>query len=180
MPKLNVGDKVRRKTEYLGHNMWKKESKVLTVLRTPSDTGLIDIGCGKGNFWDSKYFELVSEKENDVSNEVEKQVPGVPDGYRLVRIGVPKRGELYVVDRGYVREALGDWGRITCEIAIVELIKPIEPPKPKTEEVVLNKYLVGVGLMRTMLVATAEYMDTYYYDYKLIGHSETVEVEVGV
>jgi hypothetical protein len=59
-------------------------------------------------------------------------------------------------------------------------VEPIEPPKPKTEEVVLNKYLVGVGLMRTMLVATAEYMDTYYYDYKLIGPSETIEVEVGV
>jgi hypothetical protein len=31
-----------------------------------------------------------------------------------------------------------------------------------------------------MLVATAEYMDTYYYDYTLIGPSETIEVEVGV
>ena len=58
----------------------------------------------------------------------------------------------------------------------------VEPPKPKTEDVVLNKYLVGVGLMRSVIVATAEYMDTYYYDYKLIGHSETItiEVEVGV
>ena len=56
----------------------------------------------------------------------------------------------------------------------------VDPPKPKTEEVVLNKYLLKQGGQWLMIVATAEYMDTYYYGYKLIGHSETIEVEVGV
>ena len=117
----------------------------------------------------------VSEKENDVSNEVEKQVPGVPDGYRLVRIGVPLKGEYYLPYVGdTVQKSSGNMFLLSV------IVEPIEPPKPKTEKVVLNKYLVGVGLMRTMLVATAEYMDTYYYDYKLIGPSETIEVEVGV
>jgi len=119
----------------------------------------------------------VSEKENDVSNEVEKQVPGVPDGYRLVAIRQALRGETYLSP---VNRALSTWeysSESSDHKAIVELI---EPPKPETEKVVLNKYLVGVGLMRTMLVATAEYMDTYYYDYTFIGHSETIEVEVGV
>lgn len=120
----------------------------------------------------------VSEKENDVSNEVDKQVPGVPDGYRLVRIGAPKKGEYFVIGYSSVQQA--DENMYEYCWPIVEPIKPVEPPKPKTEEVVLNKYLVGVGVMRTVLVATPEYMDTYYYDYKLIGHSETIEVEVGV
>lgn len=54
----------------------------------------------------------------------------------------------------------------------------VDPPKPKTEEVVLNKYLLKQGGQWLMIVATPEYMDTYYYDYKLIGHSETVTIEV--
>lgn len=113
-----------------------------------------------------------------MSNEVEKQVPGVPDGYRLVRIGAPKKGEFFITSYNMVVRA--DENMYEYCWPVVELIEPVEPPKPETEKVVLNKYLVGVGLMRTMLVATAEYMDTYYYDYKLIGHSETIEVEVGV
>jgi len=120
----------------------------------------------------------VSEKENDVSNEVEKQVPGVPDGWQLVRIGAPKKGEFFITSYNMVVRA--DENMYEYCWPVVELINPVEPPKPKTEEVVLNKYLVGVGLMRTMLVATAEYMDAYYYDYTFIGHSETIEVEVGV
>lgn len=119
----------------------------------------------------------VSEKENDVSNEVEKQVPGVPDGYRLVAIRKVKSGEQYIDS---FSGKVSVWLPCPETASIRAIVEPIEPPKPKTEKVVLNKYLVGVGLMRTMLVATAEYMDTYYYDYKLIGPSETIEVEVGV
>jgi len=44
----------------------------------------------------------VSEKENDVSNEVEKQVPGVPDGWQLVRIGAPKKGEFFITSYNMV------------------------------------------------------------------------------
>lgn len=112
-----------------------------------------------------------------MSNEVDKQVPGVPDGYRLVRIGSRRKGDMYLNGlSGSVTVAKSN--ETYNGYAIVEPIKPVDPPKPKTEDVVLNRYLVGVGVMRTVLVATAEYMDTYYYDYKLIGHSETIEVEV--
>lgn len=129
--------------------------------------------------WHGIFLDFtVSGQEHDVSNEVEKQVPGVPDGYRLVRIGAPKKGEFFITSYNMVVRA--DENMYEYCWPVVELIEPVEPPKPETEKVVLNKYLVGVGLMRTMLVATAEYMDTYYYDYKLIGHSETIEVEVGV
>jgi len=59
-------------------------------------------------------------------------------------------------------------------------VEPIEPPKPETEEVVLNKYLLKQGGQWLMIVATAKYVDTYCHEYTLIGHSETIEVEVGV
>jgi hypothetical protein len=121
----------------------------------------------------------VSEKENDVSNEVEKQVPGVPDGYRLVGIRAPKKGEFFITSHNMVMRADENWYEYCWPV--VELIKPIEPSKSKTEEVVLNKYLVNDGKnQRFMIIATAEYMDTNYVVYKLIGPSETIEVEVGV
>ena len=74
------------------------------------------------------------------------------------------------------------WYGIFLDFTVYEycwpIVEPVEPPKPKTEDVVLNKYLVGIDGRYCVMVATAEYMDTYYYDYKLIGHSETVTIEV--
>jgi hypothetical protein len=118
----------------------------------------------------------VSEKENDVSNEVEDQVLGVPDGYRLVRIGAPKKGELFIF--AYDKAIRAEENMYDYTWAIVELIEPIEPPKPKTEEIVLNKYLLNQNGQWLMVVATAEYVDTYCIDYTLLGHSETVTIEV--
>jgi hypothetical protein len=122
----------------------------------------------------------VSEKENDVSKEVEKQVPGVPDGWRLVGIGAPKKGEFFITSHDMVVRA--DVNMYEYCWPIVELIEPIEPPKPKTEEVVLNKYLVrsSDGGHWMLIVCTAGYADTFFSNYKLIGPSETIEVEVGV
>jgi hypothetical protein len=115
-----------------------------------------------------------------VSNEVEKQVPGVPDGYRLVRIGAPKKGEFFIISHNMVVRA--DENMYEYCWPVVELIKPVEPPKPKTEEVVLNKYLVrsSDGGHWMLIVCTAGYADTFFSNYKLIGPSETIEVEVGV
>ena len=129
--------------------------------------------------WYGDFLDFtVSEKENDVSNEVEKQVPGVPDGYRLVAIRQALRGETYLSP---VNGALSTWEYSRESSDHKAIVEPIEPPKPKTEEIVLNKYLVDDGKnQRFMIIATAEYMDTSYIDYKLIGHSETIEVEVRV
>ncbi len=117
----------------------------------------------------------ISEKENDVSNEVEKQVPGVPDGYRLVRIGAPKKGEFFITSYNTVVRADGNMYEYCWPV-----VEPIEPPKSKTEEVVLNKYLVrsSDGEHWMLIVCTAGYADTFFTNYKLLGHSETIEVEV--
>jgi hypothetical protein len=129
--------------------------------------------------WYGDFLDFtVSEKENDVSNEVEKQVPGVPDGYRLVAIRKVKSGEQYIDS---FSGKVSVWLPCPETASIRAIVEPIEPPKPKTEEVVLNKYLVNDGKnQRFMIIATAEYMDTNYIVYTLIGHSETIEVEVGV
>ena len=113
-----------------------------------------------------------------MSNEVDKQVPGVPDGYRLVRIGYPLRDECYLNSSCRAVQANCDFA--DGAYAIVELIEPVEPPKPKTEDVVLNKYLVrsNDGGHWMLVVCSAGYADTFFSDYKLIGHSETIEVEV--
>ena len=108
-----------------------------------------------------------------MSNEVEKQVPGVPDGWRLARIGAPKKGEFFITSYNMVERS--DENMYEHCWPVVELI---EPPKPKTEEVVLNKYLLKQGGQWLMIVATAKYVDTYCREYTLIGPSETVTIEV--
>lgn len=110
-----------------------------------------------------------------MSNEVEKHVPGVPDGYRLVAIGAPKKGEFFITSHNMVVRADKNMYEYCWPV-----VEPIEPPKPKTEEVVLNKYLVAECGKWRLSICTADYADMYFTEYKLIGHSETIEVEVGV
>ena len=112
-----------------------------------------------------------------MSNEVDKQVPGVPDGYRLVRIGAPLKGEYLITGWGKVQQADENMYEYCWPI-----VEPVEPPIPKTEEVILNKYLVrsNDGGHWMLVVCSAGYADTFFSNYKLIGPSETIEVEVGV
>ena len=175
MSKFKVGDKVRRKLHYANTTEWKAGVDVHTVISCGEHTVCLEEDITR-RAWDPNYFELVSEKENDVSNEVEEQVLGVPDGYRLVRIGAPKKGELFIF--AYDKVIRAEENMYDYTWAIVELIEPIEPPKPKTEEIVLNKYLLNQNGQWLMVVATAGYVDTYCIDYTLLGHSETVTIEV--
>jgi len=71
-----------------------------------------------------------------MSNEA--QLPGVPNGYRLVRIGAPKKGEFFIASYNMVVRADENMYEYCWPV-----VEPIEPPKSKTEEVVLNKYLVA-------------------------------------
>ena len=100
---------------------------------------------------------------------------GLPDGYRLVRIGRPDVGESYLDGTHDVRCCA-----VNCMTQGWAIVEKIEPPKPKTEEVILNKYLVrsSDGEHWMLIVCTAGYADTFFSNYKLLGHSETIEVEV--
>ena len=54
-----------------------------------------------------------------------EQIPGVPDGWRLVRIGLPKKGEWFMdEDTGRTSVALFDWSR-----GIRVILEKIEQPK---------------------------------------------------
>ncbi len=173
MSQFNVGDKIVRKVEYLNRNDWRHGEAVITVVRG-NNVGL-DIGDGNGCFWDERYFDLVPAEET-VSNEVEDQVLGVPYGYRLVRIGAPRTGELFIF--AYDKVIRAEENMYDYTWAIVELI---EPPKPKTRSVVLNRYLVwdaDVPCSYRVIVAEEDYVTDNWQNFTLLGHSETIEVEV--
>lgn len=172
---FKVGDKVRRKAEHVRTNGWPMGSKVYPILAVDSCNSHLDLGGGYGKHWSQEYFELVEEEI-----VVEKQVPGVPDGYRLVRIGEVKKGEQYLDGLGGVSTA-GPSGLDFSGYAVVELITP---PKPKTVTVVINKYLVGdlTGDPQKLRVwyCTPAVVEVEGLPYRLLGVSETLEVEVDV
>lgn len=172
--KFKVGDKIRRSIDRQSYSSWKLGNAACTVLR--SNNGSIDIGDGNGCYWDEKFFNLVPA-EVTVSNEI--QLPGIPDGYRLVRIGAPKKGEQFITAYDTVRQAEENMYDYTW--AIVEKITPPEPPKPKTRSVVLNRYLVwdaDTPCSHRVIVAEEDYVTDNWQNFTLLGHSETIEVEV--
>ncbi len=175
MSQFNVGDKIVREAGYLKVNGWKLGGDELTVVRV--DGKSLDIGDGNGCFWDERYFDLVPAEET-VSNEI--QLPGIPDGYRAVRWGKVGLNETYVDTAGRVQEWLS-YGLSAWQYLIVEKITPPEPPKPKTRSVVLNRYLVwdaDIAGSHRVIVAEEDYVTDNWQNFTLLGHSETIEVEV--
>ena len=180
MNQFKVGDKVIRKVDYRNKNMWKFGGDAVTVFRV--DGNSVDVGDGNGCFWDVKFFDLLPA-EVTVSNET--QLPGIPDGYRAVRWGHANHGEYYLDHSGVLH-----WTCRACtagKYLIVEPITPPEPPKPKTRSVVLNRYLVwdeDVPCSRDsprshrVIVAEEGYVTDNWQNFTLLGHSETIEVEV--
>ena len=173
---FKVGDKVRRKIDRQSYSNWKLGSAVCTVFR--NNSGSIDIGDGNGCYWDCEYFDLLPD-EVTVSNEV--QLPGIPDRYRAVRFGHARLNDEYM-DQSVLRE----WNSAAESVGfylIVEKIAPPEPPKPKTRSVVLNRYLVwdaDVPCSHRVIVAEEGYVTDNWQNFTLLGHSETIEVEVQV
>jgi hypothetical protein len=104
---------------------------------------------------------------------------GLPDGYRAVRYGKARLNECYM-DQGNLREWNISQQSNGCYL-IVEKITPPEPPKPKTRSVVLNRYLVwdaDVPCSHRVIVAEEGYVTDNWQNFTLLGHSETIEVEV--
>jgi hypothetical protein len=172
MSQFRIGDKAIRKAEHRDKNYWKFGGDAVSVFRV--DGNSIDVGDGNGCFWDEKYFDLLPA-EVTVSNEA--QLPGIPDGYRAVRFGKAKDGDWYVGANGKLQQRNVDvqsaWNYL--------IVEKIEPPKPKTRLVVLNRYLVwddGTPVHGRVVECEESYVTACWHNYKLIGHSETIEVEV--
>jgi hypothetical protein len=109
-----------------------------------------------------------------VTNET--QLPGIPDGYRAVRFGHARLNDKYMD-----QSALRSWQSSGHSAGFYLIVEKVEPPKPKTRSVVLNRYLVWdadtTGTHR-VIVAEEDYVTDNWQNFTLLGHSETIEVEV--
>lgn len=131
MSKFKVGDKVRRKPDSYCYG-WVLKDAVCTITSiyvrrdgTQSLTlkDVTDFG------WDGYRFELVEEAKPVAP--VVPQLPGVPEGYRAVRVGRPQLGELYIDCNNGVER--GDGLQFAEGYVILEEIDEptlVEPPKP--------------------------------------------------
>jgi hypothetical protein len=103
---------------------------------------------------------------------------GLPDGYRAVRFGRARLNDKYLDHR-----ALREWNSAAESYGDYLIVENITPPEPKTRSVVLNRYLVWDGetpCSHRVIVAEEDYVTDNWHNFKLIGHSETIEVEVQV
>lgn len=134
---FKVGDKVRRKAGDRAFCSWSEGDEVLTVSKvsTAYDQKQELQFEGVRHCWDGYRFELVEEVKP--AAPVVPQLPGIPEGFRAVRVGTPKKGEWYVggddtVERGDGWQTAG--GYVILEKidqpAQVEPPKPVEPVKP--------------------------------------------------
>ncbi len=137
---FKVGDKVRRKAEDQ-NGPWYRGGEVLTV-RSCEGTVVHFVGVADSG-WDPWRFELVEEPAKPA-------VPGIPDGYRLVRIGTPDAGE-------YVLDSTGGTHKITSECFAKNyvIVEPAKPLAPKMKKVKLKQYVFKSG---------ANYTSTPYRD----------------
>ena len=101
---------------------------------------------------------------------------GLPDGYRAVRFGHARLNDEYL-DQSVLR----DWNSAAESHGHYLIVEKIEPPKPKTRSVVLNRYLVwdaDTPCSHRVIVAEEGYVTDNWQNFTLLGHSETIEVEV--
>lgn len=120
---FKVGDKVRRTKDHLASNMWAHGRNVMTVSDENGILAAFEEDAAKGPFWDMNFFELVEEAAKPT-------VPGIPAGYRLVRIGTIEAGESYVDNDGVVR-TVSQSGYSFKNYVIVE---PLAPKKVKLKQ----------------------------------------------
>lgn len=171
---FKVGDNVRPLARLTGEyqNEGNLDLSKVYVVEEISSIGTVRL-IGVRHWWAEERFELAEP----VSNEA--QLPGIPDGYRLVRIGAPKKGERFIIAHDTVRQAEENMYDYTW--AIVEKITPPEEPIPETRSVVLNRYLVwdeDTPCSHRVIVAEEDYVTDNWQNFTLLGHSETIEVEV--
>lgn len=186
MAVFNKGDMVVRKDEYKGGS-WADE------VMNPHEPYFVE-WCnsfttrlvGLRDAWDTDRFELYVEPQPEpvtVTEPAVQQIPGVPDGYRAVRIGAPKKGEQFIV--AYDEVCLAEETMYNYTWVVVEPIVPPVPPTPipTTVKVQLNRYLVGdlMGVSgQRVIECTAQWVDAFHKVYRLLGPSETLELEVEV
>jgi hypothetical protein len=100
--KFKVGDRVRFTGKLAGHDKPPDPTKVYTVKELPSIFDGVYLKEHNEYFWyGAELFTLVEPDP--------RALPGVPEGYRLVRIGQPLTGEYYLNWGGEVVKAPFDF-----------------------------------------------------------------------
>jgi len=101
---------------------------------------------------------------------------GLPDGYRAVRFGPARLDDVYM-DHSKLRE----WNSAGESHGHYLIVEKSTPAKPKTRSVVLNRYLVWDDFTPAngrVVECEESYVIACWHNFKLLGHSETIEVEV--
>jgi hypothetical protein len=127
---FKVGDKVRRKSDSycLGWDKRDAVCEVIDIYVRRDGTQSLTLKGVSCSGWDGYRFDLVE----DVKPAVAPQLPGIPEGYRAVRVGTPKRGEWYINVEGHAER--GDGFHSASSYVILEKIDqpaPVEPVKPE-------------------------------------------------
>lgn len=131
MSKFKVGDKVRVLEEptdpfYSNDGYFKAgdEFTVKEVFPGQETVSLVE----RGQCWNESRFELVE----DVKPAVAPQLPGIPEGFRAVRIGKPKRGEWYINTDGEAEQSKGyESARCYTLLEKIDQPAPVEAVKPE-------------------------------------------------
>ena len=186
MAVFNKGDMVVRKDQYKGGEWDGDVAHPHEPYFVEWCNGFTIRLVGLRDVWDTDRFELYVEPQPEpvtVTEPAVQQIPGVPDGYRLVRIGKINFGEEYI---RAVNGKVEEWISSDESLGFHIVVEPIEPPAPPTPipstvKVQLNRYLVGcTNETHCVLICTQEYIDQNYVNYRLLGPSETLELEVEV
>lgn len=140
---FKVGDKVQRKPADQGSSGlgWADGSRVCVVTRTHRRSdgsqsltleGVKDFG------WDGYRFDLV-EDEVPVP-----RIPGVPEGYQVIRIGSPMTGESFINWQGKLEvEPPNGYHAAKCYPIVEKVGPPVAPPKPEPPKPDPHFYNVG-------------------------------------
>jgi len=92
----------------------------------------------RGKMWQGNGSYYIGEEspKDLVAEYAPPQVPGIPEGYRLVRVGTAEYGEWFVNIFGFPERWTTHKQR--SGLAIIE---PIVPPVPETRKVTVREYL---------------------------------------
>jgi len=131
MSKFKVGDKVRalanptdRYYSNDGYFRAGEEFTVKEVYHRQETVALVE----KGQYWHESRFELVEK----VKPAVAPQLPGIPEGFRAVRVGTPEKGEWYIGVEGRAEQGDG-FHAASCYVILEKIDQPtpVEPAKPE-------------------------------------------------
>ena len=165
---FEVGDKVQRKPTDQCILSWQEGSRVCVVTgvhrRSDGSQSLVLKGA-KGFGWDGYRFDPVEEVHVP-------QIPGMPEGYRALRIGSPEAGEAFINGEGQVEvEPANGYHTAKCYTIIEKVDTPVAPPTPEPPKPDTHFYNVG---------DTLRVVCNNGYDHFPLGTTGTVvEVERG-